>query len=73
MDPSLLSALVLVLLVGAVSLWVLQDARARAERRQPVVATVVGFTIDRPETWATLCLFASVFFLPLYVVARSAE
>jgi hypothetical protein len=68
-----MTAIVMVLALGAVSLWVLQDARSRVERDRPVVATVGGFTVDRPEVWAALCLLVVVLFVPLYLVARSAD
>ncbi|GAA2155720.1 hypothetical protein GCM10009826_17020 [Humibacillus xanthopallidus] len=65
--------LVVVLVVVALSLWVLQDARRRRERDRPVVATLAGITIERPEMWAALCLLVFVFFVPLYLVARNAD
>lgn len=71
-DPSVLTPLLVVIGVGAISVWVLEDARSRAERRQTVVATFGGLTIDRPEVRAPLCLLVVVP-LPLYLVARDAE
>ncbi|XGX78635.1 hypothetical protein LQK93_01429 [Terrabacter sp. BE26] len=68
----MLSALLLVLVVAAVSVWVLEDAQAQLERGRPVVATLGELTIDRPNVWAALCLLALVLFLPLYLVARRA-
>ena len=62
----------MVLLVGAASIWVLMDARSREARGRPVVMTVVGVTVDRPEVWAALCLVAVVIFMPAYLVARRA-
>lgn len=73
MNPSVAGVLVVVLAVGAASLWVLEDARSRAERHRPVVATMGPLTVDKPEVLAALCLVAVVFFLPLYLVARTAE
>ncbi len=73
MTPGLLTSLVLLAAVGVASAWVLGDARARAARGRPVVATVAGLVLERPETWAALCLVGSVFFLPLYLVARAAD
>lgn len=69
----MLSAVLVVLVVGAISLWVLEDARSRVRRRQTVVATFGGPTVDRPEVWAALCLLVVVLSLPLYLVARSVE
>jgi hypothetical protein len=72
-QPTVVSVLVVVLCVGALSLWVLQDARSRQARGRPVVATLAGFTVEKPEVWAALCLLVVVFFLPVYLVARSAD
>ena len=72
-SPSVISVLLVVLVVGGASLWVLEDARSRMEHERPVMATVGGLTVDRPEVWAALCLLAVVVFLPLYLVARSAD
>ena len=52
---------------------VLEDAQSQMERNRPVVATMGELTIDRPQVWAALCLLAVVLFLPLYLVARSAN
>ena len=69
----MMGVLLAVLAVGAVSLWVLEDAQSQMERNRPVVATIGDLTIDRPHVWAALCLLAVVLFLPLYLVARSAN
>jgi hypothetical protein len=73
MDASVLSATLLVCLVAVVAYAVLVEARERSRRGRPVVAVVLGFTIDRPEVWAALCLVLSVLFVPLYLVARRAD
>ncbi|HET7799242.1 MAG TPA: hypothetical protein VFL38_02400 [Humibacillus xanthopallidus] len=73
MHPTVAGGLVVVLIVVALSLWVLRDARTRRERDRPVVATMAGITIERPEMWAALCLLVFVFFVPLYLVARNAD
>jgi hypothetical protein len=72
-NPSVTSLLLLVSAVAAVSLWVLHDARSRVERHDPVVVTMGSLTVDKPEVWAALCLLAVVLFLPLYLVARTAQ
>ena len=69
----MLSALLVVMVVGAISFRVLEDARSRVSGRQTVVAMFCGLTGDRPEAWAALCLLVVVPFLPLYLVARSTE
>ena len=53
--------------------WVLWDARARVREGRPVVAVVLGVTIERPEVWAALCLVLFVLAVPLYLVARRAD
>ncbi|MGW5241774.1 hypothetical protein ACWEOW_22805 [Monashia sp. NPDC004114] len=73
MRPTLVSILVLLLLLGACSLWVLEDARTREDRGHPVVASVGGYTIDRPEIWAALSLLVCVLAVPMYLVARRAN
>ena len=69
----MLGGLLVVVVLGATSLWVLQDARSRVQLHRPVVATFGGLTVERPEVWAALCLLLVVLFLPLYLVARSAQ
>ena len=73
MSPSVVSVFLMVLVVGAASLWVLEDVpdpdRAGSTRRRDLG----GLTVDRPEVWAALCLLALVLFLPLYLVARRSE
>ena len=69
-NPSILTATLLVVAVAVVSAWVLLDARTRLEEGRPVVAVLLGVSIERPETWAVLCLFGSVLFIPMYLVAR---
>jgi hypothetical protein len=63
----------LVVVVASVSCWVLIDARKRLHRGRPVVAVLVGFTLEEPETWAVLCLLLSVLFIPMYLVARRSS
>jgi hypothetical protein len=63
----------LIVVLGAVSIWVLADARSRMKLDRPVVATLGAVTIDKPEVWAALCLLVAVFFVPLYIVARSVD
>ena len=72
MNPSVATAILRVLVVAAVSLWVLEDPRSHSERHRPVVVTIGGLTLDKPEVWAALCLLAVVFFLPLCLTARTA-
>lgn len=73
MTAPVLTAVVLVALIAAAATWVLQDARERAQARRPVVAVLLGVSIDRPEVWAVLCLLGSVIFVPMYLVARRVD
>ncbi|WP_323095373.1 hypothetical protein [Intrasporangium sp. YIM S08009] len=73
MTHSAAGGLALVLIVAVASVWVLTDARSRAERGRPVTMTVLGLTVDRPEVWAALCLVVVLVFLPLYLTARSVD
>lgn len=60
------------LLVGVTG-WVLQDARSREKEHRPVVAIVLGLTVDRPNVWAALCLVVFAVAFPLYLLARRAS
>ena len=62
--------LVLLLIVGS-DLWVYQDARARAERGDPVVFATDFLRVDTPLAWLLLCLILWVVFFPLYVTLRN--
>jgi hypothetical protein len=72
-DPSLLAATLLAVVVAGISSWVLSDARRRVHRGRHVVVVFLGYTINRPETWAVLCLFLSVLFVPIFLVARRTD
>ena len=63
--------LLLVILVGACSLWVLHDARSRAQRGRPVTAVLGRWRIDEPEVWAIASLIVWIVFFPWYLSARS--
>ncbi len=73
MRPTLVSTLAILLLLVACSLWVLEDARSRQDKGHPVVASVGGYTIDRPEIWAALSLLVCVLAVPMYLVARRED
>jgi hypothetical protein len=60
---------VALVVVGAAA-WVLVDARRWARAGTPVVFRIGSLTIERPETWAALCLLLLVFALPIYAIAR---
>jgi hypothetical protein len=67
------AAAVLVALIASCAAWVLRDAEARESAGRPVAVDLLGTTIDRPATWAVLCLLGSVLFVPMYLVARRDE
>lgn len=70
MRTYVLAALPVLVLLAVVFEWVLQDARKHEHRGRPVTMSIGPWIIDQPEVWATLCLFAFVFFVPAYLVAR---
>ena len=59
-----------VLVVAAVALWVLTDARRWAQAGTPVVFRLGALSISTPEAWAVGCLVLFIFFVPIYAVAR---
>lgn len=67
-----LAAVGLLLLVLAVDVWVLMDARVRSAQGEAVVATVGPVTLSTPEHWLIGSLLLWVLVVPLYLVARSA-
>jgi hypothetical protein len=69
-NPAVVTATLLVVVIAVVSSWVLLDARKRLDEGRPVVVVLLGVTVEQPETWAVLCLFLSVLFIPMYLVAR---
>lgn len=66
-----LAPLVLLGLLVASVLWVLNDARVRADHRRAVIMRIGDLQIDRPEVWAAGCLVLWILFFPLYLKARS--
>jgi hypothetical protein len=68
-----LSALVpilVVLLLGAIDLWVYVDAKAHSKRGTPVVFSTGFLTVDTPTAWFCGCLLLSIDFIPLYITIR---
>ncbi|NJC72339.1 hypothetical protein HC031_21845 [Planosporangium thailandense] len=62
---------ILVLVVFlAVDAWVYADAKARSERRAPVVFSAGSFRVDTPVAWLLGCLILWVVFFPLYLTCR---
>ena len=53
------------------ALWVLRDARSRANRGHPVAVYVKTMSLETPEAWAIACLLMFIVVLPLYLTARS--
>ena len=64
--------LLVALVVLALDVWVLSDARARADAGRDVVATLGPLTLASPAQWFIACVLLWVFFFPLYLVARRA-
>lgn len=68
-----LSALVpilILLLLGAIDLWVYVDAEAHSKRGTPVVFSTGFFTVDTSAAWFFGCLLLSIVFIPLYLTIR---
>ncbi|HEX2849943.1 MAG TPA: hypothetical protein VHN98_05300 [Acidimicrobiales bacterium] len=63
-------SLVLLVVFLVSDAWVYLDARASAQRGEPVVASFGRLSITTPETWLLACALVWVVFLPAYVVAR---
>jgi hypothetical protein len=68
-----LSALVpilILLLLGAIDLWVYADAKAHTRRGTPVIFSSGFLTVDTPAAWFFGCLLLSIVFIPLYLTIR---
>ena len=68
-----LSALVpilILLLLGAIDLWVYADAKAYSKRGTRVVLSTGFLTVDTPAAWFFGCLLLSIVFIPLYLTIR---
>ncbi len=62
--------IIVVLVIIGTDVWVFTDARARAERGDPVVFSVGSIQLDSPEVWAVVCLVLWVLGFPLYLASR---
>jgi hypothetical protein len=65
-----LAPILVLLLLGAIDLWVYVDAKAHSERGTPVVFSTVFLTVDTPAAWFFGCLLLSIVFIPLYITIR---
>jgi len=63
--------IVVVILVLGADIWVYTDARAHAERGDPVVFSIGSIELDSPEAWAVVCLILWVFAFPIYLASRN--
>ncbi|NYI41217.1 hypothetical protein [Demequina lutea] len=73
MDPVVLIGLAPLFLVVAADVWVYRDARARANTRREVEASIGPWHIATPETWLGGCAVLFLIFFPMYLVVRSAS
>ena len=73
MSAAALTAVLAVIAVVACDAWVFSDARGRAARGRPVVASVGQLSISTPEQWGLGCLVLWIFVFPLYITARRAS
>jgi hypothetical protein len=67
---SALAPILVLLLLGAIDLWVYVDAKAHSERGTPVVFSTGFLTVDTPAAWFFGCLLLSIVFIPLYITIR---
>lgn len=63
--------LALVIIVGAIGLWVYLDAKRCADEGAPVAFRIGGFVIATPVAWLLACVVVWIVFFPMYVVSRS--
>ncbi len=73
MDPVVLIGLVPLVLVVTADIWVYRDARARANTRREVEASIGTWRITTPQTWLGGCALLFLIFFPMYLVARRAS
>jgi hypothetical protein len=66
-----LAALVVVVLIGAVDLWVYLDAKRCADEGAPVVLHIRGLVVSTPAAWLLGCVILWIFFCPMYLISRS--
>jgi hypothetical protein len=69
-SASALAPVLVLLLVGAIDLWVYADARAQRERGKPVVFSAGFLSVDTPAAWFLGCLLLWILFFPLYILMR---
>lgn len=66
-----LAPLVVVVVIGAIDLWVYVDAKRCAAEGAPVVLRIGGFVVRTPAAWLLGCVILWIFFFPMYVISRS--
>jgi hypothetical protein len=66
-----LAALVVVVLVGAIDVWVYLDAKRCTDEGAPVVLRIGGFVVSTPVAWLLGCVLLWIFFFPMYMISRS--
>jgi hypothetical protein len=62
--------ILILLLLGAIDLWVYADANDHRKRGTPVVFSNGFLTVDTPAAWFIGCLLLSIVFIPLYITIR---
>ena len=63
--------IIVVLVILGTDLWVYTDAKAHADKGDPVIFSVGSIRLDSPEVWAVVCLVLSIFCFPLYFASRN--
>jgi hypothetical protein len=67
----ILGPLVVVVVIGAIDLWVYRDAERCADEGAPVVLRIGGLVVSTPARWLLGCVILWIFFFPMYVISRS--
>ena len=62
--------ILILLILGAIDLWVYADAKAHSRRGTPVIFSSGFLTVDTPAAWFFGCLLLSIVFIPLYLTIR---
>jgi hypothetical protein len=63
--------IIVALAILAIHISVYTDARAHAEKGDPVVFSIGSIRLDSPEVWAVACLILFVFAFPIHLACRS--
>jgi hypothetical protein len=66
-----LAPLVVLVVIGAIDLWVYLDAKRCVDEGARVVLRIGGLVVSTPVAWLLGCVILWIFFFPMYVISRS--